>query len=111
MRDHGKPGLKARLFAEFARIGKALSSPHRLHLIDVLAQGERSVEQLAEETGQPVANVSQHLQVLRAACLVTLRRQGLYAHYSLADAQVFRVWQAVRDLGHARLAEIDRVVA
>jgi rhodanese-related sulfurtransferase len=106
-----KREFKARLFAEFARIGKALSSPHRLQLIEVLAQGERTVEQLAEETGLPVASTSQHLQVLRAARLVATRRAGLYIHYSLADPHVFRAWQAVRDLGQARLAEVDQVVA
>jgi rhodanese-related sulfurtransferase len=105
-----KRAFKARLFGEFARIGKALSSPHRLHLIELLAQGERTVEQLAGELGLPVANVSQHLQVLRSARLVAARREGLYAHYALADPQVFRLWQTLRDLGQARLAEIDRVV-
>src|SRR5437660_454318 len=111
MKDHAEHHLKARLFAEFARIGKALSSPHRLHLIDVLAQGERTVEQLAKAMAQPIANVSQHLKVLRSANLVTPRRQGLYAHYRLADPRVFRVWQAVCEVGEARLAEIDRVLA
>ncbi len=105
-----KRAFKARLFGEFARIGKGLSSPHRLHLIELLAQGERNVEQLAAELGLPLANISQHLQVLRSARLVSVRREGLYAHYALADPHVFRVWQALRDLGRARLAEIDRVV-
>jgi rhodanese-related sulfurtransferase len=106
-----KRAFKARLFGEFARIGKALSSPHRLQLIEVLAQGERTVEQLAEDLGCPVANVSQHLQVLRSAMLVSVRREGLYAFYSLADARVFRAWQVLRDLGEARLSEVDAVVA
>lgn len=105
-----KREFKARLFSEFARIGKALGSRHRLQLVDVLAQGERTVEELAEDVGSPVANVSQHLQVLRAARLVSVRKQGLYAHYSLADPQVFRVWQAMRNLGQARLAEVEAVV-
>jgi rhodanese-related sulfurtransferase len=111
MKPTRKREFKARLFGEFARIGKALGSPHRLHLIELLAQGGRTVEQLAEETGFPVANASQHLQVLRAARLVSSRREGLYVTYTLADPQVFRVWQAVRDLGQARLAEVDRLVA
>jgi rhodanese-related sulfurtransferase len=105
-----KRAFKARLFGEFARIGKALASPHRLHLIELLAQGERTVEQLARELGLPVANVSQHLQVLRSARLVAVRREGLYAHYALADTRVFRLWQTLRDLGQAHLAEVDRVV-
>src|SRR5207249_1456520 len=99
MESSRKREFKARLFAAFARIGKALSSPHRLQLIEVLAQGERTVEQLAQDIGLPVASVSQHLQVLRAARLVSARRAGLYVHYSLADPHVFRAWQAIRDLG------------
>ena len=105
-----KREFKTRLFGEFARIGKALSSPHRLQLIELIAQGERTVEQLAEDVGSPVANVSQHLQVLRTARLVAVRRDGLYNHYSLADQEVFRVWSAIRELGRTRLAEVDRIV-
>lgn len=106
-----KREFKQRVFSEFARISKALASPHRLHVIEVLAQGERSVEELAGELGLPIANVSQHLQVLRTARLVGVRRDGLYARYTLADERVFRIWQAIRDFGEAHLAEIDRVVA
>ncbi|OJW06986.1 MAG: ArsR family transcriptional regulator [Planctomycetales bacterium 71-10] len=106
-----KRRFKARLFGEFARIGKALGNPHRLQIIEVLAQGERTVEQLADELGCPVANASQHLQVLKAAMLVTIRREGLYAHYSLADPKVFRAWQAIRELGEARLEEVESVVS
>lgn len=110
MKPRTKGAFKARLFGAFARLGKALASPHRLQLIEVLAQGERTVEDLAADVGSPVANVSQHLQVLRAAQLVTVRREGLYAHYSLADPAVFRLWQSLRDLGRARLVEVDAVV-
>lgn len=106
-----KTEFKARLFAEFSRIGKALASPHRLQLLDVLAQGERSVEELAAELGAPAANVSQHLQVLRSARLASARRDGLYVRYRLASPRVFRLWQVVRDLGRERLAEVDQVVA
>jgi rhodanese-related sulfurtransferase len=105
-----KRTFKARLFGEFARIGKALGSPHRLHLIELLAQGERTVEQLTRELVLPVANVSQHLQVLRSARLVSVRREGLYAHYALADSMVFRLWQTLRDLGQAHLAEVELIV-
>lgn len=111
MKPNDKQEFKARLFAEFSRIGKALASPHRLQLLDVLAQGERSVEELAEELAIPAANVSQHLQVLRSARLASARRDGLYVRYALADPQVFRLWQAIRDVGGRRLAEVDRVVA
>src|SRR5688500_1018369 len=103
--------LKDRVYEQFARIGAALSSARRLELIDVLAQAERRVEELAELTGQSVANASRHLQVLRAARLVEARRGGPYAYYRLADDHVFAAWQAVRRLGEARLAELDRIVA
>ena len=102
--------FKDRLFEHFARIGKALAGPKRLEIVDLLAQGERTVEEIAKETAMPVASASQHLQMLKGAGMVESRREGLYAHYRLAAEDVFRVWQAVRALGEARLAEIDRVV-
>jgi rhodanese-related sulfurtransferase len=102
--------FKDRLFEQFARIGKALASPKRLEILDLLAQGERTVEEIAKETAMPVANASQHLQALKGARMVESRREGLYAYYRLADEAVFRTWQAVRTLGERRLAEIDRVV-
>ena len=102
--------FKDLIFEQFARIGKALSHPKRLEILDLLAQAERTVERVARETAIPVANASQHLQVLKAARMVEVHREGLYAHYRLADEGVFRAWRAVRDLGEARLAEVDRVV-
>jgi rhodanese-related sulfurtransferase len=102
--------FKDQLFEQFARIGKALANPHRLELLDLLAQGERTVESLAREANISVASASRHLQTLRAAQLVQVRREGLYAYYRLADERVFAVWQALRDLGGARLAELERVV-
>jgi len=75
-----------------------------------LAQGERTVEDLANEANLPIANASQHLQVLRAAQLVDVRRDGLYAYYRLSDERVFRVWQTLRDLGELQLAEVNRLV-
>ncbi len=103
--------FKDRLFEQFARVGKALASPKRLEILDLLAQGERTVEEIARETAMPVANASQHLQMLKGTRMVESRREGLYAYYRLADEEVFRTWQAVRALGETRLAEIDRVVA
>jgi rhodanese-related sulfurtransferase len=102
--------FKDRLFEQFARIGKALASPKRLEILDLLAQGERTVEEIASETAMPVANASQHLQALKGARMVESRREGLYAYYRLADEGVFRTWQAVRALGETHLAEVDRVV-
>jgi rhodanese-related sulfurtransferase len=102
--------FKDRLFGQFARIGKALSSPRRLEIVDLLAQSERTVEEIAEETSMSVASASQHLQALKAARMVEARREGLYMHYRLADEDVFRTWQAVRALAESRLSEVDRVV-
>ena len=110
MKADEKRTFKHLLYEQFARIGKALSGAHRLELLDVLAQGERSVEALAQETGMSVANASQHLQVLRAAQLVEVRREGVYSYYRLANERVFHLWQALRQVGEARLAEIDRIV-
>ncbi len=105
-----KRTFKNLLYEQFARIGKALSNGHRLELLEVLAQGEHSVETLAQETGMPVANASQHLQVLRSAHLVEVRRQGIYLYYRLADEDVFSLWQAMRKVGESRITEIDRIV-
>ncbi|MBA2782539.1 MAG: metalloregulator ArsR/SmtB family transcription factor [Actinomycetota bacterium] len=102
--------FKDRLFEQFARVGKALSSPKRLEIVDLLAQGERTVEEIARETAMSVASASQHLQALKAARMVEARREGLYAHYRLADEDVFRTWQAVRSLAESRLSEVDSVV-
>jgi rhodanese-related sulfurtransferase/DNA-binding MarR family transcriptional regulator len=102
--------FKDRLFGHFARVGKALSNPRRLEIVDLLAQGERTVEEIARETSMSVASASQHLQALKAARMVEARREGRYMHYSLADEDVFRTWQAVRALAESRLSEIDGVV-
>ena len=102
--------FKDRLYAEFATIGKALASAHRLELLDLLGQGERSVDELAQEIGQSLANTSAHLQVLRQARLVEADKRGLNVVYRLAAPEVFDLWRTVRDLGTARLAEVDRLV-
>lgn len=102
--------FERQLYDQLARISKAISSPRRLQLVDILAQGERTVEELSQLAAMSVANTSRHLQSLRAARLVTVRRAGLYGHYQLADAQVFTLWQAVRDLGEARLASVRELV-
>src|SRR5207244_9543631 len=110
MNKPDKRAFKNRLYEQFARIGKALSSAHRLELLEVLAQGEHSVEVLAHDTGMSVANASQHLQVLRAAQLVEVRREGVYIYYHLADERVFTLWRTMRQVGEGRIAEIDRIV-
>jgi rhodanese-related sulfurtransferase len=106
----GDRAFKDRLYTELATIGKALASPHRLELLDLLAQGERSVDQLATESGLSLANASNHLQVLRQARLVEADKRGLNVVYRLAVPEVAALWRAVRDIGSARLAEVDRLV-
>lgn len=110
MNQAEKRRFKDELFAQFARIGKALSSGRRLELLELLAQRDRAVEELAAETYMSMANCSQHLQVLRGAQIVDVRREGLYARYRLADETVLRFWLSLRALGEARLAEISRIV-
>jgi len=105
-----KRTYKNLLYEQFARIGKALSNPHRLELLELLMQCERTVEALAQEAGLSVANASQHLQVLRAACLVQTRREGVSIYYRLASEGVAALWLALRQVGETQLAEIDRVV-
>lgn len=105
-----KRTFKNQLYEQFARIGKALASPHRLELLELLIQCERTVESLAAETGMPVANASQHLQVLRAAHVVETRRQGTSIYYRIASQGVSLLWLSLRQVGEAHLAEIDRVV-
>lgn len=110
MKQTEKRAFKDQLYEQFARVGKALANAHRLELLDVLAQCERTVESLAEETGMSVANASQHLQVLRAAHLVEVRREGTSMYYRLTDDSVFTLWRALQSVGEAQLSEIDRVV-
>jgi rhodanese-related sulfurtransferase len=107
----GARAFKQRLYAEFALLGKALANPHRLELLDLLAQGARSVEELAHETGLSLANASAHLQVLRRARLVEADKQGVRVLYRLAAPEVFELWRALRDVGRERIAEIDRLVS
>ena len=103
--------FKDPLYAQFARIGHAVSAPKRIELLDLLAQGEKTVEQLAEQTATPVKNTSAHLRVLRQARLVETRRSGSYVHYRLADDDVLRFLRSLQGLGRSRLAEVEQVAA
>ena len=105
----GDRAAKTALFDEFARVAKALASGRRIELVDVLANGERTVEALAGEVGLSVANTSQHLQILRQAGLVGSRRQGTSVHYRLAGPEVFELWRTLRTLAASRLAEVERL--
>jgi len=101
--------FKANLYEQFAVIGKALASPARLELMDLVSQTERSVEDLALEAGLSVANASQHLQVLRQAGLVEVQREGKFSYYRLAGKEAFKTWQSIRDFAAAKVAEVQRL--
>jgi rhodanese-related sulfurtransferase/DNA-binding HxlR family transcriptional regulator len=99
---------KDALFEAIALMGKAFASPVRLELLDLLAQAPRSVDELSRLTAQSKANVSQHLQALRAAGMVTRTRAGARVSYAVANEEALRLWLALRDASAARLAEVER---
>lgn len=101
--------FKNRIFEQFARVGKAVASAKRIELLDLLCQGERHVEALAEAASISVANASQHLQVLRAARLVDTEKSGLFVTYRLADSSVADFVRQLRILAEKRLAEVEQV--
>jgi rhodanese-related sulfurtransferase len=101
--------FKDAIYEQFARIGKAVSSPKRLELLDLLCQGPRTVEVLAKESGLTVANASQHLQVLRAARLVETEKEGLFVIYRLADQTVCEFFRTMRVLAESQLAEVEQI--
>ena len=98
------------LFTQFAAVAKSLAHAHRLELLEQMAQGERSVDVLAERTGLSVANTSQHLQQMRRAGIVAARREGKFVFYSLADEAVLDLLAALRHLAERNVAEVDRVI-
>jgi rhodanese-related sulfurtransferase/DNA-binding transcriptional ArsR family regulator len=106
----GDRALKDALYEQLARVGRAVGSPKRLELLDLLAQGERGVEALAEQAGMRITNTSAHLQALRAAKLVTSRRQGTRVLYRLAGDQVAGFLGQLRVLAHARIPEVGQAV-
>ncbi|HZI90263.1 MAG TPA: metalloregulator ArsR/SmtB family transcription factor [Thermoleophilaceae bacterium] len=99
---------KFALFEAIASMGKAFASPRRLELLDLLAQGPRTVDELARASEQSTANASQHLLALHAAGIVSRERDGTRVRYSLAGEDVLRLWLALRDVSAARLAEVER---
>jgi rhodanese-related sulfurtransferase len=102
----GHRNFKAAIYEQFARIGKAVSNPSRLELLDLLCQGPRTVEALASEADLGVANTSQHLKVLRTARLVEAEKEGLFVTYRLADRAVCDFFRSLRELAESRLAEV-----
>lgn len=101
---------KRLLFEQFAMVGKALGSSHRLELLDVLLHGERNVETLARSCGLSITNASQHLQQLRRAGLVTSRKHGKQVIYALADPEVIGLLRALWRVAESNVAEIERVL-
>lgn len=102
--------FKTQLYEQFARVGKASASPQRLELLDLLAQGERTVEALASASQLSVANASRHLQVLKQARLVQSRKDGLYVYYRLASPEVFIFMRGLRSLAEHQLVEVEDIV-
>jgi ArsR family transcriptional regulator len=101
---------KSALFTQFALVAKSLAHAHRLELLEQLAQGERSVEVLADRVGVSIANASQHLQQMRRAGLVTNRRAGKFVYYRLADDAVLGLLASLRTIAERNIAEVDRVI-
>ncbi|WP_262711663.1 metalloregulator ArsR/SmtB family transcription factor [Niastella caeni] len=89
---------------------KAMANPHRLEIVDLLGQGEKTVEEIAGETGMSVANTSQHLQVLKSANLVEIRREGNFINYKLTHEEIYKSWQNLRELGLNHIAEMEKLV-
>jgi len=101
--------FKTAIFEQFARIGKAISNPSRLELLDLLCQGPRTVEVLAKEASLGLANTSQHLKALKAARLVETEKSGLFVTYRLADEQVCQFFRSLRNLAETRLTEVREI--
>ena len=101
--------FKDRIYEQLARIGKAVSSPQRLEILDLLSQGERTVESLAQEAHLSTANTSRHLQVLRAARLVEAEKEGVFIRYRIADDAVSDFFRTLRLLAATRLAELAEI--
>ncbi len=101
--------FKDAIYEQISRIGKAVSSPKRLELLELLCQGEKTVEILSKETGLTLANTSQHLQILRSARLVEAEKEGLYVKYHLADQKVCEFFLSMRVLSEHRLTEIEMI--
>lgn len=105
-----KREFKDRVFGELARVTNALGNSRRLEVIDLLAQGEKTVEKISSATGMSIANASQHLQILKRATLVDTRRDGNFIFYKISDDNVVLIWNLIRELGTQRIADIDKVV-
>ena len=102
--------FKNKVYSLLSQIVKAMANPHRLEIIDLLAQRGRTVEEIANETEMSIANASQHLQVLKTSNLVEVEREGNYIRYHLANDKIFKTWSSLREVGFERVAEIDKLI-
>ena len=102
--------FKDKIYSMLSNMIKAMANPHRLEIVDLLGQGEKSVEEIARETNMSIANASQHLQVLKKANLVEIRRERNFIHYRLSHEEIYKSWQNLRELGMERIAEMEKVV-
>ena len=102
--------FKDKVYSILANMVKAMANPHRLEIIDLLGQAERSVDEIATETGMSIANASQHLQILKQSQLVQIKRKGNFILYSLANDNVYKSWSDLREIGMESLAEVEKIV-
>ena len=102
--------FKNKVYSLLSQMVKAMANPHRLEIIDLLGQSDRTVEEIAGETDMTVANASQHLQVLKASNLVEVEREGNYIRYRLASERIFKTWANLREVGFERVTEIDGLI-
>ena len=101
--------FKGQVYEQLARIGKAVASPQRLEILDLLSQGSRTVEDLAQQMHLTVANTSRHLQILRGARLIEAEKEGVFVRYHLANEEVADFFRSLRVLAASRLAELEQV--
>src|SRR5690606_19117486 len=110
MTKHDKRALKEQLYQQVAQLGKALASPKRLELIELLGQSEKTVEMLVEQTGINLKLTSAHLRELRSAHLVQTRREGKYVYYRLVTPAVSQLWCHMRQLAESQLDELQKLL-
>ena len=105
-----KREFKNKVYSLLSQMIKAMANPHRLEIIDLLAQSHRTVEEIAAGTEMSVANASQHLQVLKASNLVEIKREGNFIRYRLADKTIYKSWYNLREIGFDKVPEIEKLI-
>ena len=105
-----KREFKNKVYSLLSQLVKAMANPHRLEILDLLGQSDRTVEEISSETDMSIANTSQHLQVLRASNLVEVKREGNFIRYRLANKNIYELWYNLRTIGFERLSEVERLI-